>query len=93
MPDPIRLEQDLLAKQAQLQADERALKKKQRENAAALARLHKAQEDARIVEVGTLAKAAGLLSVADTVLEKAFAQIAEGLLIGVPCEDDHVETS
>ena len=79
MPDLTRQEQLLLAHKARHQAAAAAEKRKGAVIDAKLRHLYAQQHDARLMQVGKLVEAAGLLDVPDDVLEKLLAGVAERL--------------
>lgn len=80
MPDTTRLAQQLADQKARLQHQKDMLARQQRQLDARLAALTQQRRQARLVQVGKLVEAAGLLWVEDAVLEKALARVAETLV-------------
>jgi hypothetical protein len=84
MPNTTKLAQQLADQKARLQQQKDTLVRQQRVLDSRLAALTQHRRQARLVQVGKLVEAAGLLWVEDAVLEKAFSRVAETLADAVP---------
>lgn len=79
MPDTTKLAQQLAEQKARLQQQKETLARQQRALDSRLAALTQQRRQARLVQVGKLVEAAGLLWTEDAVLEKALARVTEEL--------------
>ncbi len=79
MPDTTKLAQQLADQKARLQQQKETLARQQRTLDNRLAALTRQRTQARLMRVGKLVEAAGVLWVEDAVLEKALAHMAETL--------------